>query len=141
MSYITRHRLPLPVSATGAGATQSFDTQRLFGQLEAIVLTRATASGLSTNANLTIQTQQSGQVVLNVTATGNRAWYPRALAESTGGAVRPAVASADTSAGFPVKFPVANEPLRVTVTSGGASVGPGGALSTGNFLDFYISGA
>lgn len=138
MAYLKRHRVFLNVTATG-GTSQSFFTPPVFGHVEALTLTRATATGLTTAANVLVTAERSGQVILNVSATNNT-FYPRALAQTSAGAIRPGVSTADTSMGFPVPIPVANERVAVQVSSGNASAVAGG-LSTNNFIDIYISGA
>lgn len=129
MTYLRRYRMDATVTATG-GAAQSFYTPRVNGYLEAIYYkhgtTGATASGLSTAGNFTVTAEQSSNVLLNCTATGIRAFYPRANIESSAGA---------TIAGF-TRFPVADERIKVTFSSAGAA-SAGGLRGT---IDFYIDG-
>ena len=88
--------------------------------------TGTTASGISTNANITVQTDQSSNVMLTGTATESRTFSPRMNIESSLGA---------TVAGFS-RFPVANERIKVQFTSGGTASN-GGLRAV---IDLYLDG-
>lgn len=127
MTYVSRHRINATVTSTG-GAAQVFYTPVINGYLEAIVYKRGTtgttASGISTNAHFTVTAGESSNVLLSCTATDARAFYPRMNLESTAGA---------TVAGFG-RFPIAQERIKVEVTSGGTASNGG----VRGVFDFYV---
>jgi hypothetical protein len=129
MTYLRRYRINATVTATG-GASQAFYTPVVNGFLHAIYYkhgtTGTTASGVSTDAHLTVQTAESSNVMLSCTATGIRAFYPRLNIESAAGA---------TIAGFE-RFPVADERIKVEFSSAGTA-SAGGRRAT---VDLYIDG-
>lgn len=142
MSYIEHFRTTYSVTASGAGATQSFNTSFVAnGLLESVVITNATASGISTGANVLITGGISGRTYLNVTSTGGLGTivphHPRTEARSNTDALYSWATGAGAVVGFPVLMPVA-EAFRIQTTSGATAAGAsnGGARFT---LDFYIS--
>ena len=139
MTYITRHRILATVTATG-GATQAFYTNVINGgYLEAIVYKRGTTgtttSGISTAAHITVQTDQSSNVMLTCTATESRTFYPRFAQQNTSGEAIP-YASGVTPAYIPDKFPVAQERVKVEFSSAGTASN-GGVRAV---IDLYLSG-
>lgn len=142
MSYVEHYRSTYSVTASGAGATQTFNTSFVAnGLLESVVITNATASGISTGANVLITGAISGQTYLNVTSTGSTnsvvAHYPRAVARSNTDALYSWATGAAAVVGVPVLMPVA-EAFKIHTTSGATAAGAsnGGARFT---LDFYLS--
>lgn len=129
MTYLRRHQQSLLVTATG-GAAWSTYTPVMNGYVEAISYrngtTGTTASGISTDANLTLTNEHSSQVILNDTATGIRTFYPRHSIEDVAGA---------TVAGFD-RFAVADERIKIQVSSAGTA-SAGGLRGT---LTFYLDG-
>ena len=139
MSLITRIRLNANVTVSGGGA-QTFYTSMIRGaELEAIVYQKATVSGFSTAGHLAITAEQSGLVLLNVTTTGTSGvvlpYYPRALAQDVSG-VPLGYTSAATPPGIPVRFPIANEAIKIVASSGGTASNGG----VGFQLDLYLKG-
>jgi hypothetical protein len=129
VTYLRRYPLNVTVTATG-GATQSFYTPQVNGYLHAVHYKHGTsgttASGISTNAHITITTEHSSAVILSCTATGIRMFSPRINIESTAGA---------TVAGFE-RFAVADERIKVEFSSAGTA--SAGGLR--GLLHFYIDG-
>lgn len=111
------------------------------GHVEAFRLTKPGASFISSAANLRVTGEQSGINIYNGSATGASAtgvsYFPRAQAQTVSGLGLLAVSTADASGIWPVKIPVANERIRVEISSAGAA---SGVFTTGNYLDLYISG-
>ena len=138
MSYITRHRILATVTATG-GATQAFFSPVVNGHLEQIVYKRGTtgttASGISTAGHLTVQTDQSSNVMLTCTATESRSFYPRAALQDVSG-VALSYASGVTPGYIPGLFAIGNERIKVEFSSAGAASN-GGVRAV---VDLYISG-
>ncbi len=138
MGFITRARLTPNVTVSG-GAAQSFFTSLIANgaHVDAIVFTNGTASGLSTAGHMTIVGSQSGVEVLNVTTTGTSGvavwYYPRAYAVDTSN-IAYGYSSQTTPPRVPVAIPIAQEALKVTITSAG-NVSAGGHSFT---LDFYL---
>lgn len=126
MTYLRRHQMTVTVTATG-GATWSTYTPVINGYVEAIGYrngtTGTTASGISTNANVTLTGEHSSQVILNDSATGIRFWYPRYNIEDIAGT---------TIAGFD-RFAVADERIKIQVSSAGTA-SAGGVRGTFTFL-------
>lgn len=141
MGYLQRIRVNATVTASG-GSSQTFYTSNLAygGYLEAVVYTKATASGFSTAGHLTITAANSGLELLNVTTTGTSGtavWYfPRGKAEDTSH-VQMGYTSAATPPAIPVNLPISAEPIKIVASSGGTASN-GGVRFT---LDFYVSGA
>ncbi len=138
MGYINRVRIPLAVTSSG-GASQTFYSSHLaFGGLvEAIRYTRATASGISTAANITLTAAESGLTIWTATATGDVTRYPRGYAHDVSGGEL-GFTSAATPPPIPVRIPVGQEAMKVVVTSGGT--GSGGAGGVKATLDIYLAG-
>ncbi len=138
MGYINRVRIPLAVTTSG-GASQTFYSSRLAfgGLIEALQYTPATASGISTAANITLTAEQSGLTIWTATATGAVTRYPRAAAQDVSGG-QLGYTSAATPPPIPVRIPVGQEALKVVVSSGGT--GSGGAGGVKGTLDIYLSG-
>lgn len=142
MSFVEHFRSTFNVTASGAGATQTFNTSYVAnGLLESIVITKATASALSTAANVLITGAISGVTYLNVTTTGAAGsvvgYYPRTEARSNVLGLYSPATGAGAVLGFPVQYPIA-EAIRIHTTSGATAAGAsgGGAQFT---VDFYIS--
>lgn len=133
--------MTLTVTASG-GASHTFYSNRIAGggHIEALVYIPATASGISSAANLAITGEQSGIPILtagfNATAHDRNTFLPRAGVVNTSGAAL-GYSSAEASAIVPDKIPIAEEAVKVVVTSGGACSGGDGFTAT---LDIYISG-
>ena len=137
MGFITRARIVGNVTVSG-GAAQNFFTSTLNGMLESIIYQKATVSGFSTAGHMTITAAQSGYTLLSVTTTGTSgvavSYWPRAAQEDTShGAL--SYASGVTPPFIPTQFPIAQEAIKVVMTSGGAASAGG----LGFTIDFYLS--
>ena len=141
MGYIRRHRVFTPVSTSGGASHAFFTSGHVQGFIEAIGIRKASASAVSSNARYTITAELSSQVILAVTATGTTAslvfYYPRAQAQNVSGLALLGVSTADASGIWPVQIPVAQERVKIDITSGGAA---SGVFTTNNYVDLYISG-
>ncbi len=138
MPWINRTRLTISVTATG-GAAQTFYTSSVVNGYVAAVRWTLGATAISTAAHVAITAEQSGLDIMQATATGAVTWYPRVPANSTANAAFGGVTGAGAAPGVPVMIPVADERIKVVVTSGGAASSPvtGGRTA---ILDFYLSG-
>ena len=125
----------MSVTSSGGAVQNFYSSAALSGQVEAIKYSRATASGISTGAHFTITAEQSGLTILTATATGDVTWYPRDGAMNTS-AVALGFSSGAAPPMVPVKIPLAQERMKVAVSSGGT--GSGGGL--GGTIDLYLSG-
>lgn len=137
--YIKRHRVNLNVSVSG-GASQAFYSDLIQGGgfVEAVQYNQGTVSGISTAAHITITAERSGLTIWTATATGTPITrYPHAIAQDVSGG-NLGYTSAATPPGVPCKIPVAQERMKVEVTSAGTIVG-GTNVLTGT-IDLYLSG-
>lgn len=127
--YIKRHR----INATLGAATGDFFSDYIHGGgfVEAIRLTSATSSGFSTGIGIAITAERSGLDILAVSNATQQTWYPQAQAQSTAGAGL-SYTSAATPPIVPTKIPVANERVKISLSSGAEG-------QRGTF-DLYISG-
>lgn len=145
MTYIKRNRVLATVTATGGGAQTFYSNQVMGGFVEAIRYTRgipvtttaliSSASGFATNAHLAITAEQSGLSIWDGTATETNTWYPRAAVINTTNGVL-GFTSAATPPPLVDKIPVAQERVKIVVSSGGSASNGG----TRAIFDFYISG-
>lgn len=136
--YVKRIRTILAVTATGGAAQSFYSSAVLSGHVEAVRYVRG-SSGISTDAHLALSAEQSGLSILDCSATGNVTYYPRAKANDTGVGIFGGATGAGAVVGVPVQIALAQERLKVTVTSGGAASGAVGGLTA--TLDLYLSGA
>ncbi len=137
MPYVRRIRTNLAVTATGGAAQSFYSSGVLSGHVETIRYVPGT-SGISTVAHIAISAEQSGLSILDCSATGPFTYYPRAKANDTATGFFSAATRAGAVLGVPVQIPLAQERLKITVTSGGAaSAAVGGLTAT---LDLYLSG-
>lgn len=137
--YIKRHRVALNVTASG-GASQAFYSDFIHGGgfVEAVQYNQGTVSGISTAAHITITAERSGLTIWTATATGTPITrYPHAIAQNVSGADL-GYTSGATPPGVPCKIPVAQERMKVEVSSAGTIVG-GTNVLTGT-IDLYLSG-
>ncbi len=127
MSIVKKLQVAATVTATG-GASQAFFTNPIVGgQIEsiryrrgAVLTSAATTSGIATGAHVTITGAITGVTIITATATGDVTWYPRAAAmDVSGGAI--GYSSAATPPPIPVPISIAEERLKIEVTSGGAA--------------------
>ena len=139
----TRHRINATVTASG-GASQAWYTPRIQsgGYIESIVFQNGntnSASGISTAGHITIRGGESSQLFLSVTTTGATGsvvtWFPRGAAVDASGALYSPATGAGAVLGFPQHFTLAQEPIKIEVTSAGVA-------SAGKFfrLDIYVRG-
>lgn len=142
MGFMRRLRLNGTYTTSG-GAAQSFYTEKIQGGgfVESIVFRNGTASGLSTAGHLTISAAESGAVILSVSTTGASGavvpFYPTIVLQNASGAPREyASGGGGASALVPGKVPIADEAIRVDVSSGGNASAGGRTFR----LDFYLSG-
>lgn len=141
-------RITRTIVATASGAaTQSYNTSYIGngGQLLAVAYTRGTASAPSTAAGITITGQQSGIVLLDVSATGTsgvKTWFfPTANAQSTSGELKSAATGAGAVLGSPLYLPVAQEAINIDIASATAGGTPGAGSGGLNIsFDFYLLG-
>ena len=138
--YIKRHRVALDVSVSG-GASQAFYSDYIQGGgfVEAVQYNQGTVSGISTAAHITITAERSGLTIWTATATGTPITrYPHAQAQKVSGVGLYNSTSVVDISMIPTKIPVAQERIKVEVTSAGTIVG-GTNVLTGT-IDLYISG-
>ena len=138
MPYVNRRRVQLTVTTTG-GTSQAFYStgQLLYGLVESLVYTRATASAISTNAKIIVTGEKSGITLWTATATGDVTRYPRVQAQDVSGGGLYFSTSVVAISYQPVPIPLGDERLKVEISSGGAASGGNGLKAT---LDLYISG-
>ena len=141
MGYIQRITLACNVTVSGGGA-QSFRTSNLpnGGYLEAITYTKALTSGFSTAGHVQVLCDQSSQIMLNVTTTGTSgvavSYYPRAAAQDSSGVIYGPATGAGAVVGFPTRYPIGQEAIRIVASSGGTASNGG----VGFTMNFYVSG-
>lgn len=136
MGYINRQRVTLTVSTSG-GVSHAAYSEFIHGGgfIEAIQYAPATANGISTAGHITITAEYSGLTIWTATTTGIVTVYPHAQAQDVSGDGL-GYTSAATPPPIPCKIPVANERVKIEITSGGTA--SGGELT--GYVDLYISG-
>jgi len=141
MGYVTRHRIAATVTATGGGAQTFYTPETLSGELLSVRYRRGTpsvtTSGIASGAKLVFTGEALGTPLLTITTASSSAasYYPRAYAMDTSG-VQLGYSSAGTPPGIPVPIPLAQERIKVVVTSGGQASNGG----TRVVLDFWVDG-
>ena len=131
MAYIQYEALIVTVTTGGVGlagpAATSYSAKTYNGFLHGVRFVNSTAgSSMAEDTILAIASEKSGDTVLNIAScTGTQTWYPRASLHNTTGAV--------LSTGAVAEFPLADERLAITITSGSTS-----GTRTGTFY-FWVS--
>jgi len=128
MAYIQYEELPVSVTTStgllgGADPTQvTYSAGTYNGLLHGIrFVTGSGGSSMTEDMVLAVTGERSGATALGVAVcTGTQTWYPRLITGTSAGAVM--------STGAGIQFPLANERLVFTITSG-SSAGP----ATGTF--------
>lgn len=139
---ITRHTMNVVATTSGGASQVYFSPSILSGLIHAIDYKRGTsgttASGVASGAKVVFTGAETGIPILTIaTASGDNHmyFYPRAYAQDASGA-QLGLTSAATPPGFPQFIPIANERLRMEITSGG-NCSNGGLRCT---VNVYIDG-
>lgn len=130
MAYIQYEALTVTVTTggvgLGGGAATSYSAKTYNGFLHGIRYITVVGTSMAEDFVLAITSEKSGATVLSIpSCTGSQTWYPRLTAVNSTGAVM--------SSGTAVSFPLADERLAITITSGSTS-----GTRTGTF-HFWVS--
>lgn len=111
MPYVNYEAFTVSATTDSSGGS-GYSANAYNGCLQAIqyVENETSTEALSLTHGMAITAEKTSQELLSITCTGAQIWYPRAIGISSTGAA--------LSSGVDIAFPLHNERILVTLTSG-----------------------